>query len=193
MATGLEYNASTRNMHRVMTAFSEYGNNRFPDGVNDTGTPIDYLVSWLGPIPEQYDSLDNFAKIDDLIFLNESIHIQDVMLIRGYNYGLTRDEIKMILMQYGAIATAYSWDTRAPDYNISSFAAYSTKIGNGNHAMTLIGWDDNYSKNNFYTLRLVTVHGFIKTATALTTVLTIKDMFIFPIMIKRYSGLTIPM
>ena len=74
-----------------MSAFSEYGNSIHPDGVNDTGTPIDYLVSWIGPIQYDIDPTDNYAKIDSLVWLDESLHIQDVMLIRGQKHNLTVD------------------------------------------------------------------------------------------------------
>ena len=149
-ATGLEYNASTRNMHRSMSAFSEYGNSIHPDGINDTGTPIDYLVSWIGPIPYDMDPTDNYAKIDGLVWLEESLHIQDVMLIKGKKHNLTTDDIKKILIQYGAISTEYSFGPEPPNYNINTYAAYATEPGGGSHAMTVIGWDDNFSKSNFY-------------------------------------------
>lgn len=149
-ATGLQYNASTRNMHRTMSAFSEYGNSVHPDGVNDTGTPIDYLVSWIGPIQYDIDPTDNYAKIDSLVWLDESLHIQDVMLIRGQKHNLTVDEIKRILIEYGAISSEYSFDPTPPNYNIKTFASYTNESVKGSHAMTLIGWDDNFSKSNFY-------------------------------------------
>ena len=149
-ATGLEYNASARNIHRTMSAFSEYGNSIYPDGINDTGTPINYLVSWIGPIPYDIDPTDNYAKIDSLVWLEESFHIQDVVLIRGQKHNITVDEIKKILIQYGAISTEYSFTPVTPNYNITTFAAYSNESVGGSHAMTLIGWDDNFSKSKFY-------------------------------------------
>ena len=148
-ATGFEYNASTRNMHRTMTAFSEYGNLN-PDGVNDTGTPVNYLVSWLGPIPEIYDPLDNFAKIDNLYFLNESIHVQDVMITRGRDYNLSNTDIKKLIITYGEISTSYGLSNGPPDLNINTSASYSQKRSHGTHAMVIVGWDDNYPASNFY-------------------------------------------
>ena len=149
-ATGLEYNASTRNMHRNMGAFSEYGSSLYADGVNDTGTPVNYLVSWFGPISETYDPLDNFAKIDTLYLFDESIHVQDVMIIRGRNYNLTNDDIKRLLITYGEITTAYGLSISVPDFNINTSAAYSENKSGGSHAMVIVGWDDKYPAENFY-------------------------------------------
>ena len=54
--------------------------------------------------------------------------------------------LKAYLMAHGAISTGVYWDTNY--MNRQNYAYYNTGQ-NGGHAVTIIGWDDNYSRDNF--------------------------------------------
>ncbi|MCF4113180.1 MULTISPECIES: lectin like domain-containing protein [Dethiosulfovibrio] len=73
------------------------------------------------------------------------------------------ENIKTALMNYGAVSIGMfannpqggSWDS-SPYYNPSTYASYTPSgnpdglsIGSANHAVTVVGWDDSYSKSNF--------------------------------------------
>ena len=62
-----------------------------------------------------------------------------------------RDEIKQKIMEYGAGQTAYTQNSGSLDY--STFAFYTspevTTEASGQHAVAIVGWDDNYSVDNF--------------------------------------------
>ena len=68
-----------------------------------------------------------------------------------YNYNVTRLEksvttIKQAVMDHGSVACGIYM---AAAYLNKDTGSYYCPIKNGNHAITIVGWDDSYSKNNF--------------------------------------------
>ncbi len=60
----------------------------------------------------------------------------------------TKDEWKTLLMAKGALSISYYHDDSA--YNAGTASYYlPTAVGNTNHAVTLVGWDDNYPASRF--------------------------------------------
>ncbi|MBQ6654672.1 MAG: S-layer homology domain-containing protein [Erysipelotrichaceae bacterium] len=55
--------------------------------------------------------------------------------------------VKQALMDYGALAVSYYHSDSY--FNSSTGAYYQTSQTSANHAVTLVGWDDNYSRTNF--------------------------------------------
>ena len=52
-------------------------------------------------------------------------------------------------MEYGAVTASLYLDTNESNYNKENGAYYQDGTKTTNHAVTIIGWDDNYSKENF--------------------------------------------
>ncbi len=68
-----------------------------------------------------------------------------------YNYNTNNltasiDKIKSAIMDHGAVATGIFYSTI---YYNADKASYYSPIKSGNHAVTIVGWDDSYSQNNF--------------------------------------------
>ncbi len=59
-------------------------------------------------------------------------------------------QIKEAVYTYGAVTTAY-WHNYSGCYNAETKAYYDPTATYTNHAVAIIGWDDNFSKSNFTT------------------------------------------
>ena len=57
------------------------------------------------------------------------------------------DEIKRAVLKYGAVATGHNSNSR--DYNGEYKSYYSPDGGSTNHAITIVGWDDEFPRENF--------------------------------------------
>ena len=114
-----------------------------------------YLASWTGPkaedeipyyngsedfyvslpLPENYDSAPVLYQVTDIVYLN----------------GVSQSELKQAILDYGAICASYYDST---EYLNEEHAAYwydgSTGM-NGNHTVSIVGWDDNFPKEYFDT------------------------------------------
>ena len=101
-----------------------------------------YLASWLGPIYEN----DDFYSINDYLspLLNTTSHIQNIILLDRESY-TDNDDIKWAILRYGAVGTSMHFDY---DY-LNSVSYYYNGFQNPDHAVAIVGWDDNYSRNNF--------------------------------------------
>lgn len=102
------------------------------------------------------------SMADSLASTNNSLYYQrDYTLKAASCYdGTTRDDIKKAIMENGAVDVAFFYSY---DYLSSNEQAYyQNKITNdtleaagetasevANHCVTIVGWDDNYSKENF--------------------------------------------
>lgn len=143
-SSGEMFDLSEENMKNLASLYSQYGwkmdtNN---GGYDDMG--VGYLVSWLGPVLENDDVYDGIGLLSPV--LDSLMHVQNmVCLKRSSNDDL--DSIKKAIMDYGAV---YS--------GIYMIASYNHQIGKyvqcyrGNlpcdHAVVLVGWDDNFSMPN---------------------------------------------
>ena len=69
--------------------------------------------------------------------------------VTGYAYiNNDIDTVKTAIMRYGAVGASYNSGDGYNDDMTAYYSPYDTWWYAG-HAITIIGWDDNYSKNNF--------------------------------------------
>ena len=111
----------------------------------------------MGVLPEEYDEYDELGKISPVIKSENNIHVQDIVLI-PYTAGTTEsiENIKQAILDYGALMGIVAFGSTAYDegpetYNEETFSLYSPDYQSPNHAICVVGWDDNFSKDNFLT------------------------------------------
>ena len=106
-----------------------------------------YLAAWQGPVYEKDDPYGD-GESDDT--LDEVKHVQEMRIIASKDIAA----IKNAVFKYGGVQTSLYSSIQNP---MSSSAHYNSAtnsycyIGTAkpNHEVVIIGWDDNYSKDNF--------------------------------------------
>lgn len=113
------------------------------------------LANWIGLAGETTASSawvgkpTSFTGYDDSLAYKDSLIVENVEYLENYN-GNSIDTIKSLIEEYGAVTCAIC-DPNSSMYCIKAnndYALYSL-YANQAHAVTIIGWDDNYSKDNF--------------------------------------------
>ena len=153
-ATGFNYTFSVNNLYKTELMYSKYG----ACYLNEGGSSINgvaYALSGLGVQWSGSDVYDQLGKISDVIYeSNESVHVQDVIVI-PVKTNQTTQKIKEAILKYGALAVDYSSDHFYPFYNPETCALYGNETYDGgqtrfpNHSVSVVGWDDSFSRDNF--------------------------------------------
>ncbi len=106
-----------------------------------------YLAAWQGPVYEKDDPYGD-GKTDDT--LTAVKHVQEMRIIPAKDLAA----IKQAVFKYGGVQTSLYSSLQNP----SSSSRYYNSNTNGycyigtekpNHEVVIIGWDDNYPKENF--------------------------------------------
>lgn len=143
-ASGDNLDLSEENMKNLMESYSDFGWDMETNGGGYPSMIMGYLTSWLGPVLEIEDSNDDYSVLSPV--LNSTIHVQNIKYIKRTSY-TDNDEIKRAILQYGAVGTGIYFDSSY--FNTKNSAYYCSITTLTNHAVTIVGWDDNYSKKNF--------------------------------------------
>jgi len=122
-----------------------------------------YLLRWNGPVLESEDPyVDPYTgelrlSYDSPVVVAKK-HQQYVYLIPARKSSTDNDALKRAILSFGGVAVtmtlgAYSEDTSSVNHylwNLAHPGAYYLPISTDpGHAVTVVGWDDSYSKDNF--------------------------------------------
>jgi len=127
-----------------MELYSDYGWKMDTNNGGYDYMPWGYLTSWLGPVSETDDLFDDHSTLSPVI--NSVMHVQNIKFLNRDSF-TDNDEIKMAIMQYGAVGTGIYYDSYY--FNTLTDAYYNWVSSAGNHAVTIVGWDDTFSTSNF--------------------------------------------
>lgn len=100
-------------------------------GSGFTYIPIGYFTSWNGPESESGESAG--YGVTSLIYADKN----------------NRSQLKKSIMKSGAVTANFNSYTRAYSKNNCSFCLTDEISTISGHTVSVVGWDDNYSKDNF--------------------------------------------
>ena len=149
-STGVEYDFSENIIGNNGIIYSKYGNTENTEGGLPT-TALGSVLSWSNFVPEDYDTYDDIGKVSDIIESINTIHVQDALLIPvkktadHINTNETNNLIKQAILKYGSVLVCYFGE----GLTIDDIHIYHNNTYENNHAVCLVGWDDNYSKDKF--------------------------------------------
>ena len=119
------------------------GDYRSASGNNQFNTMT--LMSGIGFAEEATYPYNGQVEFTDSMAYDNCLRLKNAHWLVSENSTDNISEIKYMVMEYGAVATALYTDT---EYRNNESMCY---IGDEieNHAVTIVGWDDDYSKENF--------------------------------------------
>ena len=130
---------STQSEKQLLEDEQRYGNNYIM-------APV-YAAARLSGIEYETDEPTylHFPHLNPVSYSQEGICEYEIEMAENCNG--ERDEIKKKLMEYGgATACCYNDADCFSKYHKSYYQKDRTEV---NHSVTIVGWDDNYSKDNF--------------------------------------------
>lgn len=114
---------------------------------------LGYLTSWSGAVKDSlypFTSPFEDVKIDDPE--NVKYGVSGVMYIDGTD----PETIKKCIMDYGAVSANYNSTSKFLSNDQTSHYCPTKQTSVSGHSISVVGWDDNYSKDNFLTQSLLT-------------------------------------
>ena len=125
--------------------------NWIDNGGTIQGTAIS-LTTWSGVVKQTYN--ENYSNggympraLSAKYCYNSDYRVKSVYM---YNYSI--NGIKQAITKYGAVASGMYISTNSYEYYTyynEDTGAYYYPYDDGNHAITIVGWDDNYAVSNF--------------------------------------------
>ena len=136
----LTYDFSENNFKNIMKRYSFTGDVKDEPDSGALGLDaISYLVNYFGPVYEKDDPYNEYSLTSSMY--NSVIHVQDVYIPTYSTQEELIRKIKIGVYNQGAMSITY--------YSSQLSNVYNSNRKSSNHAVSIVGWDDNYSKNNF--------------------------------------------
>jgi C1A family cysteine protease len=107
-----------------------------------------YLGRWSGAVEEGDDPYNPISGESSPGAL-PSKHIQEILIIPDRSNSLDNTKVKEAVMSYGAVYTSMYYS--GAYYNSAPHAYYFNGSTYSNHAVAIVGWNDDYSRTNFST------------------------------------------
>ncbi len=121
------------------------------DGGNTT-MAVAYLSRWDGAVLEEKDRFPSSMNPDDLVYSEKEAdyHLQNAVFIPDRRNYLDNSRIKEAIIRYGAIYATFAVNYNCFDYYFKTYyrPGYISP-DSGGHAITIVGWDDEFSRYNF--------------------------------------------
>ena len=141
MRTGKKYDFSESNLAYQLSNKSRYGFQRGPVDAGNFEMSTAYMSRWEGPVSEQDDPFENILN---------GVSVPDadtVVYLTGWErVPYEMDTVKNYIVEYGSVVSSVY--TPSPDYMYSAYYTSNKEIL-ANHAVQIVGWDDDYPVTRF--------------------------------------------
>lgn len=104
------------------------------------------LATWSGVVKETTSEDDAGGAYSPKALAASACYKSDYKVANTYFFNYSVNTVKQAIMDYGAVASGIYMDNSY--WNLTTGAYYCPE-SNGNHAVAIVGWDDNYSRLNF--------------------------------------------
>lgn len=128
-ATGIAYDFSEENVKNLMSEYSLFDSDNGVNGGGNLYMFIAYLAGWFGPTYDEYDVYDDYSSLS--VIYDSLIHVQNVYILPERGSFYDNEYIKKAVMDYGAVSIGIDLSQ------------------NQGHAVTIVGWDDEFVSNDF--------------------------------------------
>jgi C1A family cysteine protease len=146
---GQNYNFSEQNMKNLLSDNYTNGFDRFSNGGGNYLMTSAYLTSWAGPMNNSCDPW-NPKLYTSPTGIPIQKHIQNITYLALRANSTDNQEIKAAIMNYGGVGTSIYIDSNNTTiYNKNTSSYYYNGTLDSYHDVTIVGWNDSYSRNNF--------------------------------------------